>query len=293
MYASTEILFERLLFSLDNNKGIFLRKAYNFSKSAHEGQKRKSWEDYFVHPLQVSLDLRNKFQDIDLTIAWLLHDTVEDNPAIQMQDIHKEFWDDIGFLVDSVTKTKESYYLSDRVFEKKIDKLIHWWMKDVRCFLLKIADRNDNLQTISNLKDNKQVRMAFETQAIFNPMEEMLDYDRIQNVIEAQENFNEICGNSDIKNEIELKAFLIHITFDNFSNESFDAVYKSTHNVTWKITNKSMLDHFLKIANIDEKIDVVSIEHWDDNHFCFEFKFKKWEVIDTNIKLSIWNTYSF
>jgi len=47
-------------------------------------------------------------------------------------------------------------------------------MNNVKCFLLKLADRDDNLKTIANLKDNKQVRMAFETQAIFTPLEDVI-----------------------------------------------------------------------------------------------------------------------
>jgi (p)ppGpp synthase/HD superfamily hydrolase len=47
-------------------------------------------------------------------------------------------------------------------------------MNNVKCFLLKIADRDDNLKTFTNLKDNKQVRMAFETQAIFSPLETII-----------------------------------------------------------------------------------------------------------------------
>jgi (p)ppGpp synthase/HD superfamily hydrolase len=47
-------------------------------------------------------------------------------------------------------------------------------MNNVKCFLLKLADRDDNMKTLTNLKDNKQVRMAFETQAIFSPLEEII-----------------------------------------------------------------------------------------------------------------------
>jgi (p)ppGpp synthase/HD superfamily hydrolase len=47
-------------------------------------------------------------------------------------------------------------------------------MNNIKCFLLKLADRDDNLKTFTNLKDNKQVRMAFETQAIFSPLESII-----------------------------------------------------------------------------------------------------------------------
>ena len=31
-----------------------IEKAYNFAKKAHEGQKRASGEDYFIHPCAVA-----------------------------------------------------------------------------------------------------------------------------------------------------------------------------------------------------------------------------------------------
>ena len=55
------------------------------------GQKRKSGEDYFVHPLAVALNLHDKFHDIELTCAGLLHDTVEDNPEICIKEIYVNF----------------------------------------------------------------------------------------------------------------------------------------------------------------------------------------------------------
>jgi hypothetical protein len=53
------------------------------------------------------------------------------------------------------------------------------------------------------------------------------------------------------------------------------------------------LDELLKIPNIDEKIETLSIEGWEDEHFSYMFRFKKWEIIDNNIKLEIWDTYSY
>ncbi|MFZ5341789.1 MAG: HD domain-containing protein [Patescibacteria group bacterium] len=43
-------------------------------------------------------------------------------------------------------------------------------MLNIKCLLLKIADREHNLNSIDNLKSNKQIRMAFETQAIYYPL---------------------------------------------------------------------------------------------------------------------------
>ena len=72
-----------------------LHSAIYFAKKHHHGQKRKTWEDYFIHPLAVWINLHNKFGDYQLTCAGLLHDTVEDNPEIYIKDIQLKwmiFW---------------------------------------------------------------------------------------------------------------------------------------------------------------------------------------------------------
>jgi (p)ppGpp synthase/HD superfamily hydrolase len=69
-----------------------------------------------------------------------------------------------------------------------MDKLMYAGMKDVRCFLLKLADREDNLKTLGNLKAHKQVRMAFETQAIFTPLEIILKFPRLNSILESRKN---------------------------------------------------------------------------------------------------------
>lgn len=269
-----------------------MKKVYNFSKIAHEGQKRKSWEPYFLHPLMVWINLWTKFQDINLFAAWLLHDTVEDSPNIEMQDIYEQFWEEIGYIVDAASKNVATYHNSNLTFDRKIDKLIYGWMRNIKCFLVKIADRNDNLQTLQNLKNNKQVRMAFETQAIFSPLETVFDYHNINSLNEAEDNFNIVIQRNNIKGSADFKNYLTQKTFKNFSNECFDSVYQNSNNVTWKITNKDTFRDFIQITDIEQKIELHSMESNELWEFLATFTFLKWEIIE-NISLSIWDTYSF
>jgi (p)ppGpp synthase/HD superfamily hydrolase len=293
MYWDLSLRFSDILSSLNEKERVFLTSVYDFAYAAHLGQKRKSGEDYFIHPLAVSLNLHDKFSDLELTCAWLLHDTVEDNPEIFIKDIYINYWFEIWYLVDSVTKNKQKYYWEEFIFERKIDKFLFWWMKNIKCFLLKLADRDDNMKTLTNLKDNKQVRMAFETQAIFSPLEEIIWFHTINSIEEWYENFKYLCKEKNIDSYLYLKDYLINKTFRNFSNESFDSVYQNTANVTWKITDRETFKMFLKIPNIDDKIDIETIQVNENWQFLAIIKFKKWEIIDNNIKLEIWDTYSF
>lgn len=293
MYWDLSKRFSKLLLSVNDKNRKFFQDVYDFSYNAHLGQKRKSWEDYFIHPLAVALNLHDKFCDNELTCAALLHDTVEDCPNIFIKDIYKKFGFEIWYIVDAVSKNKQTFYWSDYAFDRKIDKFLFWGIQNIKCFLLKIADREDNLKTIENLKDNKQVRMAFETQAIFTPLENMIWANKISSIKQAQKNLNNHLKEKNIAWYLELKDYLINKTFKNFSTESFDSVYQNSNNIHWKITDKKVLDELLSIPDIDNKIETLAIQSWENNHFEYSFRFKKWEIIEDNIKLEIWSTYSY
>lgn len=293
MYESIYEKFEEIMTWLEQQDQDFLRGAFYYAKNAHNGQLRKSWEEYFVHPVSVATELWYKFHDIKLTAAALLHDTVEDNPNIQISEIYDKFWKEIGFLVDAVTKNKDSFYLMNINFERKIDKLLFWWFQNIKCFLLKIADRNDNLKTIGNLKDNKQIRMAFETQAIFSPLEELLKYETIISYQQATDNFIKYLDRHRISKPFDLKNHLIATSFHDLGKDWFEAIYTNTHNVTWKINTKEMFQDFFKIPGIDDKIELVYIETTQDDTCSICFKFKKGGVIWEKLKFWIWEVYSY
>src|SRR5688500_18915060 len=78
-------------------------KAYQFAKTCHEGQTRKSGEPYIYHPMHVALILCELRMDVVSICAALLHDVVEDC-KITKEDLAKEFGDKVTSLVDGVTK---------------------------------------------------------------------------------------------------------------------------------------------------------------------------------------------
>ena len=80
-----------------------LNRAYVFSMSRHGSQKRASGDPYFSHPLEVAGILADLKLDSASVITGLLHDTVEDGVAEQ-REIYAHFGDEVGRLVDGVTK---------------------------------------------------------------------------------------------------------------------------------------------------------------------------------------------
>src|SRR5438046_1513885 len=67
-----------------------IERAYKYSHDRHKGQKRKSGEDYIVHPLAVAKILATMKMDVPAIVTGILHDTVEDTPAT-LEEVRKEF----------------------------------------------------------------------------------------------------------------------------------------------------------------------------------------------------------
>jgi guanosine-3',5'-bis(diphosphate) 3'-pyrophosphohydrolase len=80
-----------------------IERAFAFACESHEGQERKSGEDFITHPLGVARICAGLRLDTATLGAALLHDTVEDTSA-SLEEIESEFGPEIAQLVDGVTK---------------------------------------------------------------------------------------------------------------------------------------------------------------------------------------------
>lgn len=72
-----------------------ITRAYEYAKSHHGDQLRKSGEPYIIHPLQVAYILANLELDESTICAALLHDVAEDTD-VTIRDISKEFSEEIA-----------------------------------------------------------------------------------------------------------------------------------------------------------------------------------------------------
>ena len=159
-----------------------VRKAYEMAKRAHKDQKRQSGEPYIIHPLNVAIILADLELDLETIIAGLLHDVVEDTD-IRLDDIRKEFGDDVANLVDGVTKLKQlRYQTTDRqeIQAENYRKMFLAMAKDIRVILIKLADRLHNMRTLDYKSHEKQVEKARETLDIYAPVAERLGISKIK-----------------------------------------------------------------------------------------------------------------
>ena len=79
-----------------------VERAFEVCVKAHDGQKRRSSEDYYVHPFNVAKIIVSLGLDSQSIAASLLHDVVEDTDAT-VEDRKNDFGADVALLVDGVT----------------------------------------------------------------------------------------------------------------------------------------------------------------------------------------------
>lgn len=180
-----ELIATMVKYHPDTNNVALVEKAYHFAEKAHEGQKRKSGEPYFMHPLIVSGILAGLMLDAPTIAAGLLHDTVEDCDEVTLEVIEKEFGQEVALLVDGVTKLKRLNF-SSRVEQQaeSIRKMILAMSKDIRVVLIKLADRTHNMRTLKAQSPESQKRIAQETLDIYAPLAHRLGVYKIKQELE-------------------------------------------------------------------------------------------------------------
>lgn len=161
-----------------------IKKAYNYAKELHDGQKRQSGEEYITHPLNVAYILAEMHADKDTVCAGLLHDLLEDTNTTK-EDIAHEFNQTIANLVDGVTKLSKMHFSSknDQNFANT-RKIITSITEDVRIIIIKLVDRLHNMRTLQFKSGFKQKENALETMEIFVPLAYYIGAYRIKSELE-------------------------------------------------------------------------------------------------------------
>src|SRR5687768_6184899 len=145
-------------------------EAFVFACEHHADQRRKSGEDFIVHPVGVAKICAGMRLDTETLVAALLHDTVEDTSAT-LDEVQAAFGEEVASLVDGVTKlTGITFQSRDEAQAENYRKMVVAMASDIRVILIKLADRLHNMRTLDAMPKNKQIDKAKETLEIFAPI---------------------------------------------------------------------------------------------------------------------------
>lgn len=159
-----------------------IERAYNTAEKYHEGQQRKSGEPYITHPLAVARILADLGSGPATIAAALLHDTVEDT-AYSIEQLRDEFGEEVGLLVDGVTKLDRMKF-GDSAQAETMRKMVVAMSKDVRVLVIKLADRLHNARTWGFVEPEAARRKAQETLEIYAPLAHRLGIATIKSELE-------------------------------------------------------------------------------------------------------------
>jgi len=147
-----------------------LGRAYRVSAQAHQGQKRRSGDDFLSHSVAVATILAEQQMDSTTIAAALLHDVVEDS-NVSLEQIRQDFGPEVTTLVDGLTKLSSLTFRSSAEEQaENYRKLLLSVAKDARVIIIKLADRLHNMRTLEHLDAEKQRRIALETREIYAPL---------------------------------------------------------------------------------------------------------------------------
>ena len=148
---SEYLKFQKTLFSFSKHEQKKLKLAYSIAKKEHFGQKKFGIYPYIIHPLSVYnfIVQKLKIRNINILIAALLHDTVEDG-KLSFLDIQKMFGSEVTAIIKAVTripKTKESEQQKTLAKIKHFNKFIAKGSYEIQ--IVGIADKYDNIKNMN------------------------------------------------------------------------------------------------------------------------------------------------
>ena len=183
-YQTYDELVANILHSGKDYDMAAIEKAYLFANKAHAGQTRKSGEPYIVHPISVANILVSLGMDTDSVVAALLHDVVEDTP-VTLDDIRATFGDTTAQIIDGLTKlSKLGFNTEEEHQAENVRRMLIATNKDIRVLIIKLADRLNNMRTLSAMYPQKQRNIARETMEIYAPLAHRMGIRQVKEELE-------------------------------------------------------------------------------------------------------------
>ena len=137
-----------------------------------------------MHPLMVAHILADMRMDVVAMETGLLHDVVEDT-SVTVEQVRKEFGEDVARCVDGVTKlSKLDFFSAEDRQAESFRKMLLAMVEDIRVIIVKLADRMHNMRTLGYLSPERRERIARETIEIYAPIAHRLGMGKIRGELE-------------------------------------------------------------------------------------------------------------
>ena len=160
---------------------MMIKRAYSFVKIDFKDIERKDGSPFIKHLLDTASIVVDLNAGPNTIVAALLHDSIEDIEEITYETINKEFSKDIADLVEAVTKVSSQEKDNKN---KTVQKLFNLMRDDVRVIIIKIADRLNNMRTLSAMNREKQIKIASQTLELYAPVARYLGLNEIAKELE-------------------------------------------------------------------------------------------------------------
>jgi (p)ppGpp synthase/HD superfamily hydrolase len=147
--------------SIDTNNSLDfaqINKAIYWAIKYHGDQTRLTGEPFYSHPLEVAYMVSTHLLKTDVIIASILHDIVEDT-QVTIQMILDEFGPRVAKMVDMLTRDRPDG--TKLTVEEILNNAFKQGDKEI--ILIKILDRQHNLETSSVKTREKQLALVQKT----------------------------------------------------------------------------------------------------------------------------------
>ncbi len=235
-----------------------LRLAYDFALEAHAGQLRKTGEPYIQHPLHTAFLLTEIKADLPTIIAGLIHDVPEDTDKT-IEDVRKNFGEEVATLVEGVTKLGKIKYRGIERYRENLKKMFLAMATDIRVIFIKFCDRLHNLRTLEGLPEAKQKRIAQETLEIYAPIAGILGIWRLKWQLEDlcfkylyPEKFQELEQKYEVEKKAERNQY-----FQKIKKELLPRLAETNLKYDLEVRFKHLYSIYQKMQRKDRKFDEI------------------------------------
>jgi len=161
---------------------VLIRRAYQFAKEAHGGERRLSGETYIEHDLAVANIMVGLYNYSPSTVvASLLHDVVAPHTGKTIENVRQAFGSEIAGLIEGLGKLyayteqralqqENGYGKSQKALESMRQAIISIIEGDVRVVLIRMADCLQDLRKAGYLPPERQLEVANEAMHIYVPL---------------------------------------------------------------------------------------------------------------------------